>query len=466
MTLSGPDALRALDDALRDIRREEDEVAKRATRHAELLIKLRGQEAELYRQIGAGRLEPGLRAKQASRLAQISGTVESAIARYDAAFADAEAGLQHVEAAIARGNADRSSLQSEATRHDNELTALAAEARPTLGSNADYTGKLATAREVSAVAERAQLKAAQAEADREHNGRPFRDDELFMYLWTRGYGTPTYRGKGLDAAFDARVARLIGYDKARTNFVLLTEAPLQLRAHAERTQEAARAAKAEIAKFENVALDSAGGRAAREAIETAVARLETLDRENVVLQDRRDEAIRARSELAMGTDPGFAAALDGLAQMLEGDDLWGLLAQARANPSDNDGGVVQQLDDLRQRLKDENDETADYRTQLITLASRRRDLEDILFELKARGFDNPHAQFAETDLVGELLNALVRGEMSAAAYWERWRKSQSWTAPGYGGPGGGWGRLTTPASGNGLTRPRSAETKAGMTSAA
>ena len=466
MALSGPDALRALDDALRDIRREEDEVAKRAARHAELLVKLRSQEAELYRQIGAGRLEPGLRAKQASRLAQINGAVQSAIARYDAAFADAEAGLQHIEAAIARGNADRSSLQSEATRHDGELTALAAEARPTLGSNADYAGKLATAREVNAVAEQAQVKAAQAEADREHNGRPFRDDELFMYLWTRGYGTPAYRGKGLSAALDARVARLIGYDTARSNFVLLTEAPIQLRAHAERMQVAARAAKAEIAKFENIALDSAGGRAAREAIETAVARLDALERENVVLQDRRDDAIRARSELALGTDPGFAGALDELAEMLEGDDLWNLLAQARANPVGNDSGILQQLDDLKQRLKDENDETADYRTQLMTLASRRRDLEDILYELKGRGFDNPHSRFAEMDLVGELLNALVRGEMSAAAYWERWRKSQSWAAPGYGGPGGGWGRLPMPASGNGLTRPRSAEMKSGMTSAA
>src|SRR4051812_31795685 len=112
MTLSGPDALRALDDALRDIRREEDEVAKRAARHAELLIKLRSQEADLYRQLGASRLDPGLRARQASQLAQINAAVESGIARYDAAFADAEAGLQHIEAALARGNADRSSLQS------------------------------------------------------------------------------------------------------------------------------------------------------------------------------------------------------------------------------------------------------------------------------------------------------------------------------------------------------------------
>jgi hypothetical protein len=142
------------------------------------------------------------------------------------------------------------------------------------------------------------------------------------------------------------------------------------------------------------------------------------------------------------------------------------VAQARANPVGNDADLLLQLDDLRQRLKDESDETDDYRTQLATLASRRRDLEDIQYELKVRGFDNPHARFGDDDLVGDRLNALLRGEMSAAAYWERWRRSQSWSDAGYGGPGGGWGRRSAPAAGNGLTRPRSAEVKTGMTSAA
>jgi hypothetical protein len=52
MALTGPDALRALDEALRDIRREEDEIAKRSARSSELLIKLYAQEADLYRLAG------------------------------------------------------------------------------------------------------------------------------------------------------------------------------------------------------------------------------------------------------------------------------------------------------------------------------------------------------------------------------------------------------------------------------
>lgn len=466
MTLSGPDALRALDEALRDIRREEDEIAKRAARGAELLIKLFAQEAELYRLLGAIRLDDAARPAQAQLIAEINGTVEATISRYDAAFADAEAGLQHAEADLARGNAERTALQSETTKRDVELTALVAKARPKLGSDAGYTTRLTTAQELAAQAEQSIEKLARAEADREQKGRAFRDDELFMYLWNRGYGTPGYAAKGLAAWLDGKVAAVTGYERTSANFSLLKEIPVKLREHTERLQEAARAAAAEIASIENVAIDTAGGRNAREAIETSTAKIDALDKENVVLQDRRDAAVLARSKLAQGSDPAYASALDDLSAMLERPELRLLLAQARATPMGKDVSVVEQLDDLTQRVKDETEEAREYQTQLKTLASRRRGLEDVQYEIKVRGFDNPHSRFAEDQLVHELLNDFLRGGLTGPAYWERWRQSQSWSTPGYGGPGGGWGRLAAVASGTGLSRPRPSPLRNTLTSAA
>ena len=466
MSLSGPDALRALDEALRDIRREEDEIAKRASRGAELLIKLYAQEAELYRLLGAIRLDAAARPAQGQLIAEINGTVEAAISRYDAAFADAEAGLQHAEADLARGNAERTALQSEATKRDVELSALVAKARPKLGSDAGYTAKVTTARELAAQAEQSVGKLARAEADREQKGRAFRDDELFMYLWNRGYGTPAYRGMGLGRWLDGKVAALIGYPRASANFALLKNVPVALREHADRLREAARSAAAEIASIESVAIDTAGGRSAREAIETLTAKIDTLDKENVVLQDRRDAAVLIRCELAQGSDPAYASALDDLSEMLERPEFRLLLAQARATPLGKDGSVVEQLDDLTQRGKDETDEARQYQAHLKTLAMRRRDLEDVQYEIKVRGVDNPHSRFAEDRLVHELLNDFLRGGLTGPAYWERWRQNQSWTTPGYGGPGGGWGRLSATAAGTGLSRPRPSALRSRLTSAA
>lgn len=453
MSLSGPDALRALDEALRDIRREEDELSKRAARSAELLLKLRAQQAGLARlqaPVHAGDDHP-------------ADAVEAAISRFDAAFADAEASLQHIEADLARGNAERAALQSDAARRDAELAALAAKARPRLGTDADYVARLAAARELAAIAEAAEAKAAQADADREHNGRPYRDDALFMYLWAKGFGTPSDRSRGLVHALDGWVAGLIGYDAARARFERLTALPVAFRRHAVERRAAADAAAAEVAAFENGALDNAGGRTAREAIEALAQRIDALDRENAALQQDRDQAIRLRSDLALGNDPALALALDELARRLDDSELRAL--RSAAGP-DADAGLLAQLDDLAQRIKDESDELHEHGTRLDILAARRRDLEDIVFELKARGFDNPHSRFADRTLVGEDLNQLVRGEIAVTAFWDRWRRSQSWSAIGHGGPGGGWGRLPAASTGTGLSRPRPAGPNPGLTSAA
>ena len=465
MSLAGPDSLRALDEALRDIRREEDEIAKRSARSAELLIKLRAQEAELYRLLGAARLDADARQVQTRLVADISNRVETTISRYDAGLADAEAAVHHAEADLARGNAERSVLQAEASRRDDELSSHVAVVRPRLSSDVGYASKLAAARDLAAMAEASIDKAARADAARAEKLAAYRGDPLFSYLSDRFYGTPQYASRGIFAALDGRVSRLIGYDEAATTYRAINELPLRLRQHADRLQERARIAAADVASIESVAIDSAGGRTAREAIEALAPRIDALDKENLVLQDRRDLAIAARSDLTHGS-PLYAEALQELETLLDQPLLRPLLTDARRDPHEEDASVLGQIDDLSQRIKDETAEAEEYAEQLRTLAGRRRDLEDIQYEIRQRGFDNPHARFGDDRLVQEWLNEFLRGGRTAAAYWEDWRKSQSWAKPHYGGPGGGWGRLPTAGVGAGLTRPRSGRSATKLTSAA
>jgi hypothetical protein len=374
--------------------------------------------------------------------------------------------LLQIEADIARGHADRAALQSEAAKRDGELSSLTAKARPTLGSNADYAARLLAAREVAEIAAASAAKAAAADTARERNGRPYRDDVFFMYLRDRAYGTERYRSRGVVAWLDGKLAAFIGYERARANFVLINELPMRLRRHAERLQEQARAAAAGVAALENVAVDTAGGRGAREAIENLVEQIDALDQENVALQDRRDQAIERRGALAQGRDPDLETASTELAALLKRDELRALLRQARAMPTERDSSVVQQLDDLAQRLKDGGDEVREHKARLRTLAARRRDLEDVQYEIKLRGLDNPHSRFSDDSLTDDQLNDYLRGEISAASYWEHWLRSQDWAAAGYGGPGGGWGRLPAPAGGAVLSRPRGQKAAGDLTSAA
>lgn len=460
MSIDGPTALRSIEEALRDIRREESEIVRRLARSAELIAKLRAQEGELFRQLAALRLDPAARAALASELGAAEVATAQMLDAHERRLAETEAQLDNLDAAIVAACADRAALRIDAARRTAELDALAAKARPKLGTDPGYAAKLTAARELATVAEQSLRHTARADTDREYNGRPYREDPLFMYLWERGFGTGSYRVNALSAWLDGKVAKLIGYADAKANFLRLNEIPLRLRDHAERQQEKARAAAAEIAAIESIAVDSAGGRGARDAITALQARIGALDREVVALQDQRDEAIKAQRELAQGTGDAFMAALDGLSDVLDRTDVKTLLANARATPKGQDITMVQQIDELRQRGKDEGEEARGQRSHLRTLAARRRDLEDIQYEIKAQGFDNPRASFADDRLAGEMLNDFVRGAMSVAVYWERWRQA-------YSSADTKAGARPSRGAGSGLSRPRGVTAKPeALTSAA
>src|SRR3954452_21930634 len=67
-----------------------------------------------------------------------------------------------------------------------------------------------------AIADEAEKKPAQADADREAKRKPYETDPLVMY-WRKKFGPAEDQSGPLVRFFDRRVARLVAYDKARAN---------------------------------------------------------------------------------------------------------------------------------------------------------------------------------------------------------------------------------------------------------
>ncbi|MBK8082610.1 MAG: hypothetical protein IPK28_01600 [Devosia sp.] len=488
MSLSGPQALKSLDDALRDIRREEDEIARRLARSAELVTKLRETESELFRQLAGLRLEPATQAELTGRLSQAESKARDLLARHGNDLAAAEGELEALDKQIAALASERGEVGRKAAAAQAELKRIADRVAVEAQKDPIYAEKRRTADELAQVADESLRKTQQAETDREQKGRPYRDDPLFMYLWERGFGTRNYRENNLIQYLDSLVAGMVGFPEARVNFAMLNEIPLRLREHAERQQQIAEAADAEVTALEKQVIDDAGGRPAREAVEAAETRIAAIDSEMVALEDKRDERARNLRELAQGSDPAFSTAVSGLAEALGREDIQTLLTAARATHTGQDDTIVKQIDEVRQRAGEEEADNRDQRSRLKTLAARRRELEDIQFEFKKQGFDNPRSSFGEDKLVGDLLTDFLRGGITAADYWGQWRRSQNWAggsrpeprqqepaASGFnwpdssfgggastrrqGGFGGSWGRLPGgggggSSGGGGFSRPR------------
>jgi hypothetical protein len=461
MSIRGPEALASLEEAMRDIRREEDEISRRLARSADRITKIRETEAELFRQLAQLRLDPSVQG-------ELDGTISGAEARardrlkaHAGELAKAEAAVAETDAALARLTRERAETLKAYEAHQSELKALAGRLGAGIAKDPVFAAKQAELAELASVADQAMRKTQQAEQDRDAKGKPYRDDPLFMYLWDAGYGTARYRANTLVRYLDGLVAGLVGFHKARPNFAILNDIPLRLREHAERQAELAQQAQSELDALETAAIDAAGGRTIREAMQAAQARIDALDAEIVEAEDHRDDATRAMSELAEGRDPAFEGALGELAAALGREDIQTLLADARRTRTGQDDTIVAQIDDARSRIRAEEEETRDQRERLKVLAARRRELEDIQWEFKKQRFDDPRSTFREDRLVGDLLNDFLRGGISAAAYWDQWRRSQNWSAGttdwggGIGLPDNGRQRNSNPWGDGGFSWPDS-----------
>ena len=427
MSIPGPQALASLDEAMRDIRREEEEISRRLARSAEKLGKMRENEAELFRQLAQLRLDPAVQS-------ELDGTISSAETRARDMFkahardlSRSEAEIAEADAALARLTAERSEALAHYGRQQAELQALAARLGPVLTADPALSEQKRKAAELAEIAEQSMRKTEQAETDRDQKGKPYRDDPLFSYLWDNGYGTSAYKGSNLVRYFDGLVANLVGFGKARPNFAMLNELPLRLREHAERQIENARLAEAELDQLETTAIDNAGGKPLRDAIAAAQARIDALDDGITQAEDRRDAVARTLGEMSQGGNPAFEGALAELAKALGREDLQTLLAEARLTRTGQDDTIVAQIDDARARAKDEEGEAREQTERLKTLTARRRELEDIQWEFKKQRFDDPRSSFRDEKLVSDVLNDFLRGGISAASYWDHWRRSQNWS---------------------------------------
>lgn len=428
MTLSGPQALKSLDNAVRDIRDEENKLASRLTRGSDRIAKLRDTEADLFRQLATIRLTSDLSDTMSRSLSGAERKAHQMLAEYADSIETTKIRLEGLDEEVADHARNRRTLLEIIDQSQDELKSLSGKIAQTIAKDPAYEERRKTADTLGQIADESMRKTETAEADREQKGRPYRDDSLFMYLWSAGYGTKNYKASNLVRWLDSMVAKLIGFYDARPNFAMLNEIPIRLREHAERQASAAHAAEEALDALEQDAIDAAGGKPVREALVSAQTQLETADKEMATIEDQRDELARTYRHLAEGRSPAFEGAAAILVESFEQQNVQDLLARARETSGHQDDAIVKQVDDIRDRIVDEEEDASEHKGRLRTLANRRRELEDIEWEFKKAHFDDPRSTFREDNLAGDLLNEFLTGAITAGSYWQHWRSSQNWQA--------------------------------------
>ncbi|MFN8829501.1 MAG: hypothetical protein ACK50Q_15870 [Labrys sp. (in: a-proteobacteria)] len=462
--LSSRDALSSLQAALTGVRRDEDRLTALLNASMEEATRLRTRQAETFRALARMRLD-------AIRQEGVTGALTSAERRALQLIDDRKDALARaVEArktlvsSIAQAQAAEADAATVVEKAIDALDERRAQTQARLKGDAAWQAAAAATDHAAATAKAAADKAARSEAEKDGKKQPYEADDLFIYLWQRGFGTSAYTGSGLTRMGDAWVARLIGYEAARQDYFMLNQIPLRLREHADRLAGEAAAIAEQQAKLERAALVADGVEAfeadlkkAQDRFAAAQAKLDELE------QSLRDQD--ARSAAAESGDPVLREALDEIAQALSREDLRSLQDEALKTPTPEDEKLVAVLRDIAVAMVRVDSQIEETRKTTLELARRRTELERSQDGFRRSGYDDPMGGFVNDRMLGEIIGGIVGGVLRSRdleqAMRDGFRRRETRSSGGFGGNwpggsggfgggfGGGWGGGSSSGGGGG-----------------
>ena len=447
---SGRETLQSLDNAIRSVRNEIDRVDSDLTRASQALAQNRQRQTQATRQLA------GIRLTEIER-GEIERFIDSAERQVQEILEQRQRAIDSLDHKISAAKTQLEELES-ARAAQSERVAAAAERvieletkiQGELESQPAYQEKFEVARQADAVADRADEKTDQAEADRAEKGQPFEQDRLFAYLWKRGYGTTEYRANLLTRFLDGWVARLCDYNKWRVNYWTLLEIPKRLQQHADRVRKTADDERAALKQLELDAAEAAGLPSLQRDLEQAHAQQDRIDNNIEKSEDQLSQLLEERALFAGGKDPYIDKALGILTTALQRQEIHVLESMALQTRNRDDDRLVHELDDLRDDTDDIQAEIMQYRRRHAGQIDRVKELEQVRRKFKRSRYDDVRSGFGNAHLISAVLEQFVRGVVRGSDVWrtierhQRHRDVGAWPDFGSGGLGGRRRRRNSP----------------------
>jgi hypothetical protein len=412
--ISGRQALATIEDAVSRARADERRLDTALKAAADEAARLRTERAAAFRELARVKLDAlqkdggvgELDAAERRALAILSDRREA----YEGLMERRREAEEREQAAERERHARAAALEEALDAIEALSARVEAEARVS-PEWAAQRGRIEAADET---ARKAEEKAKLAEKDRVEKGRPYEADPLFMYLWNRKFGTAEYRSGYLVRFFDRKIARLVGYDKARANYMLLNEIPLRLREHAKRVKEEVAAERARLTAVEREALEKAGlgplerrAEDARAALEEAEAKLSEAKAELQRMDSEHDASV-------LGGDTPYREAVEVLAAADSRQDLRALYREAAQTPTPRDEALIRRIEATEAAIGRAEGEMGAIRREMRDLAQRRAAIERERDEFRRRGYDNPYGGFGNEQVLANVLGGMLGGILQGA----------------------------------------------------
>ena len=407
--ISGRQALATIEQTIGQARGEEARLDAALKAAADQMARLRAERMDAFRALARLKLETMTRDGMVRALDAAERQALDLLTQRRQAFERLMERRRAAEQAVKDREAERHAKAAALEEALKPIAALRQQVEAQVRASPEWAAQRARIEDAPTIAAEAEKKAAQADADREVKRKPYEADPLFMYLWRKKFGTAEDRSGPLVRFFDRRVARLIGYDKARANYMLLNEIPQRLREHAERMKAEIANARERLTALEREALVKAGigplaarARAAKADLDQAERQLAEAKAALAALDREHDASV------LQGEGP-YRDAIELLATADAQESLQALYREAMATPTPEDDAIVRRIETADSAIRRAEREMDGLRARLRDLTQRRAAIERERDVFRQHGYDQPYGRFDNGSTIGKVLGGILGG---------------------------------------------------------
>lgn len=445
--VSGRETLANIDQAVSQARRNITAVESQIESANGRLTELRRTQTQDYKDLARVRLGLIADLDMAHRLDQTEQQVRALLERRQEALRDLDRELQGARERLTALDSERGDQCGRVDGAAEAVDLAEARTQARLDQDPHYQALRRRTQEADRMARHAEEKAIRSEEEREQKGAIYRVDPLFMYLWRRGFGLPSYKSGGLIRALDAWVARLIGFADARANYGRLNEIPQRLREHAAGLKARAEGEFAALKALDEAGQAADGILALKASVTEEQSKLDAIDA-RIAEAEAVYQALTDRKALfAAGDDEHSRQAIDYLATELSRGDLMELRREALRTPLPEDDLIVRRMlqgEDERRQLEAGIE---GFREAVRQHQQRLAELDALRLDFKRSRYDGVGSSFGDEAMIALLLGQFLNGMLDRRNLWrilqeqQRYRPQRSDPTFGSGGFGRGtvWG---------------------------
>jgi hypothetical protein len=432
--ITGRQALNSIEEATAKVRTDEmrlDAALRSASEEAARLRQDRLKELNALAQLKFGLIQRGELIRELDAAEQ---QAKELLDRIGHDMSKAESQRQEAADALQKAEAVRRERAAVYDAADEELRARKDEITKSVTSDPAWIALKAGCDAASTTAEKAEKKAALAEAYRARKKIPYETDPIFMYLWRRKLGTPDYPSGFFVRYFDEKLAALIDYRETRANYAMLNQIPDRLRAHAGQLAADFEAERQKLGDFEQHRIIEAGGGPLLKTVVEAKAALGASEAE-VAAASQRLETLDQHYDSIAGQDHNgaFTKAIALMAENDSRDDVRTLYREAARTKTNEDRASVEKIDRLTQAIARADGEIMQLRGQIREVAARRVEIDRARVEFRQRGYDYPGTTFGNETTISDVLGGILHGAIKGIVLGQVLQQGyQRPPAPGWG----------------------------------